>query len=252
MTNALLTMPCRYYRLYPAERPLGHATTDVSVDPAEAVLLLIDVYGGTAPDEDSDDLPETDLYATRAREHRKVILDAIVPAKQAGARAGVRCVYVTNQLSPGLAENHAWRQLVQRVHGFDVAEVWAPPTPILEFAPEIAPAPHEIVIPKQFYSGFFETSLDSCLRSLGARTIIAAGFDSRVCLGSTLMDAMYRSYQVIALRDAIRTYEYGETEDGGYCNLVAVRTIETLVGFTATTEEFVTACDRLAAAGSTA
>src|SRR6267378_3573530 len=64
------------------------------------------------------------------------------------------------------------------------------------------------VIKKQLYSGFFETHLDSLLRSLNARNLVTVGFDSRICLGTTVVDAMYRNYRVIALRDSTATTEY--------------------------------------------
>jgi hypothetical protein len=58
-------------------------------------------------------------------------------------------------------------------------------------------------------------------------------------------DAMYRNYRVIVLRDATRTREYPETEAEGWANFLAIRFIEANVGYTATTDEFVAACDRV-------
>jgi ureidoacrylate peracid hydrolase len=128
-----------------------------------------------------------------------------------------------------------------------VLKEWVPPTPILEHAEIIAPAEDEPVITKQHYSGFFETELDSLLRGWGARNLVVVGFDARICLGNTVTDAMYRSYRVVVLRDATRTREYPETEEGGWANFLAIRFVESSVGYTATTEDFIRACDEVAA-----
>jgi nicotinamidase-related amidase len=85
------------------------------------------------------------------------------------------------------------------------------------------------------------------LRGYGAKNLIVVGFDARICLGTTVTDAMYRDYRVIALRDAIRTSEYPETAAGGWANFLAVRFIEANVGYTSTVEAFIAACDEVAA-----
>ncbi|MGZ4827052.1 MAG: amidohydrolase family protein, partial [Terriglobales bacterium] len=59
-----------------------------------------------------------------------------------------------------------------------------------------------------------------------AKYLIAVGFDSRICFGTTVTDAMYRDYRVVALRDAIHTTEFPETSAGGWANFLAVRFIE--------------------------
>ena len=96
------------------------------------------------------------------------------------------------------------------------------------------------------YSGFFETELDSVLRSRGISNLVAVGFDSRICLSATLTDAMYRGYRVVALRDAIGTTEYPDTAQGGWASLLAERYLESNVGYTATTEVFISACSSVA------
>ena len=53
------------------------------------------------------------------------------------------------------------------------------------------------------------------LRSLNARNLVTVGFDSRICLGTTVIDAMYRNYRVIVLRDCTATTEYVETQADG-------------------------------------
>ena len=119
---------------------------------------------------------------------------------------------------------------------------------MLTFSRVIAPHADDYVIRKQLYSGFFETHLDSLLRSLNARNLVTVGFDSRICLGTTVVDAMYRNYRVVVLRDCTATTEYVETQAGGWANWMAIRFIETSVGYTSTSAEWVQACETRAAA----
>src|SRR4051794_19956565 len=237
-----LTLRARYYRHYPPEAPHGETEETLELDLDETVFLLVDVYG-EAYDEDfvpPDDLPS--FYRTPAGDPRgNIVRKLIAPAKAAAKSAGLRVAYLTNYLSPGLSEGTEWRNMSIRTAGVDVLEAWVPPNPILGHAAVIAPEHGEPVIPKQLYSGFFETHLDSLLRSYGARNLVVVGFDSRICLATTATEAMYRNYRVVVLRDATHTMEYPETEAAGWANFLAIRFIESTVGYTAATEDFVRA-----------
>jgi ureidoacrylate peracid hydrolase len=237
----------RYYRHHPPEEPLGEAEEELELAIGETVFLLVDVYGA-AYDEDfvePDDLPN--FYRALPGDPRgEIVRTKIAPAKAAAKRAGLRVAYLTNYLSPGISEGTEWRNMSIRTAGVDVLEAWVPPNPILEHAAVIAPEPGEPVIRKQLYSGFFETHLDSLLRGWGARNLVVVGFDSRICLATTVTEAMYRNYRVVVLRDATHTMEYPETEAGGWANFLAIRFIESTVGYTATTDDFVRSCDAVA------
>jgi nicotinamidase-related amidase len=251
-TAELLRLTGRYYRLYPATSPLGEAEEPLELPIDDTVFLLIDVYGKAyEPDLPSDpELPS--FYVPGPGDlNAEIVQQRIVPAKARAKAAGLKVVYVTNYLSPGITEDSEWRNMSIRTCGVDVLEAWKPPTPILEHAPIIAPEPGEPVVQKQLYSGFFETHLDSLLRSYGARNLVVVGFDAQICLATTVTEAMYRNYRVIALRDAIRTKEYPETADGGWANFMAVRFIESNVGYTTTTADFMRACDDVVAARET-
>ena len=249
MSGETLNITGRYYRYYPWTKPLGEAEDALSLPLDETVFLLVDVYG-LAHGEGFDipaDTPEF-YRPTDDDPVGRVIREKIVPAKAAAKRAGLQVVYVTNYLSPGLSDGNEWRNMSIRTCGVDVLTEWIPPTPILEHAPIIAPEPDEPVVRKQMYSGFFETNLDSVLRGYGAKYLVTVGFDSRICLGTTVTDAMYRDYRVIVLRDAIHTAEFPETQAGGWANFLAVRFIEGNVGYTSTVDDFIRACDEVAAA----
>lgn len=236
-----ITIPSRYYRVYPTfDAPLGHAEENVALDVRQTAFLIVDVYG-TGFEEQVDDVDVPGIYEADAV-MRSIVLDRIVPAKHASKAVGIRAVYLTNALSGGLNENSEWRNISLRATSVDVLREWREPNDILVFSGPVAPSDDDFLIRKQFYSGFFETCLDSTLRSLGVRNLVVAGFDSRICLGNTVTDAVYRGYRVIVLRDATRTFEYPETRDGEWANFIAIRYIETNVGYTATTADYLAAC----------
>lgn len=240
-----LKIPGRYYRLYPTfETALGHATDDLELDRDATALLIVDVYGLGFDDTDADDPELTGIYAPDPV-LRSIVRDKIRPVKDAARAAGVPVVYLTNHLSPGLSEGNEWRNMSIRTCDVDVLEVWRGPTPILEHSKVIAPDDQDILIKKQMYSGFFETTLDSTLRGLGVRNLVTVGFDSRICLGTTVTDALYRDFRVVVLRDCVRTFEYPDTQEGEWANLIAIRHIESNVGYTALAHDFIAACEAL-------
>ncbi|WP_283137117.1 cysteine hydrolase family protein [Rhizohabitans arisaemae] len=242
-----LTLTGRYYRLYPSfENPLGHAEEQLELDPARTGFLVVDAYG-KGFDDDAENPDLTGIY-TPDPTIKKIVTEHIVPARDAARQAGLQVVYLTNHLSPGLNDRNTWRNLSQRVCDVDVLDAWQEPNDILAFSDVIAPGQGEPLIRKQMYSGFFETTLDSTLRSRDITDLVVVGFDTRVCLGNTVTEAMYRGYRVIVLRDCVRTFEYPETREGELANLIAIRYIESNVGYTATSTEFAAACARLAGA----
>lgn len=124
-------------------------------------------------------------------------------------------------------------------------ESWPEPNDILAFSEVIAPEEGDYLVKKQMYSGFFETHLDSLLRSLGARNLVVVGFDTRICLGTMVTEAMYRNYRVVVLRDCCSTSEYPETEEGQWATFLGIRFIEANAGYTSTSDEFIRACSEV-------
>jgi nicotinamidase-related amidase len=243
-TDRTLHLDGRYYRLYPSfAAPFGHATDPLGFPVANTAFLLVDVYG-LGFDDDSVEVPS--IYAVDETT-RQMVRDRIRPAKDAARQVGLPTIYLTNHLSPGLDEGNEWRNMSLRTCDVDVLQAWKEPNSILAFSKIIAPDDHDVVIAKQMYSGFFETTLHSTLTNRNIRNLVVVGFDSRICLGNTLSDALYRNYRIVVLRDCVRTFEYPETADGQWANFIAIRYIESNIGFTSTSADFVEACQRLLA-----
>lgn len=118
-----------------------------------------------------------------------------------------------------------------------------PPTP-LTIPPRLAPREGEPYIRKHVYSAFFDTRLDTALRNLDVRVLVCAGLWANVCLAATALDALYRNYTVLWLRDGTLA---GETEESVARLENTARWIawfEETVGYTVTSAEFAAACLR--------
>jgi ureidoacrylate peracid hydrolase len=66
----------------------------------------------------------------------------------------------------------------------------------------LTPQPGDIVIPKTRYSGFFNTNIDSVLRSRRIRNLVFTGIATNVCVESSLRDAFHLEYFAVVLEDA--------------------------------------------------
>ena len=231
----------RYYRQHPPGQYLGHAEEALDLEVGRTVFLLVDVYG-KGYDEDANLGDAPDMYKTAVQRNRDMVVNHIRPAKAAAKALGIPIIYLTNYLAPSTNEQTEWRNMSIRTCDVDVLEAWQEPNDILTHSRAIAPEPGDYLIKKQMYSGFFETHLDSLLRSLNAYNLVTVGFDLRICLGTTVTDAMYRGYRVVVLRDCTATGEYPDTEEGQWANKLGIRFIESGVGYTATSEAFIHAC----------
>ena len=104
------------------------------------------------------------------------------------------------------------------------------------------------MVEKQVFSGFFETNLDSVLRGYGARSLVVVGGDGLICRDDySLTRCTSPSTAWWRSRDAVITNEYPETRDGMWASWLAICQIESAVGYTSSVDEFIAACDDVAA-----
>src|SRR5207302_7249716 len=66
---------------------------------------------------------------------------------------------------------------------------------------ELAPQAGDILVSKQRYSGFYQTELDTILKTLGIKYLVVTGCTTSVCVESTIRDAMFRDYTCLLLED---------------------------------------------------
>ena len=74
--------------------------------------------------------------------------------------------------------------------------------PLAEYGDGLEPANDEVVVVKQYASGFFGTSLASTLTSLGVDTLIITGVSTSGCVRATALDACQHGFVPIVVRDA--------------------------------------------------
>jgi nicotinamidase-related amidase len=105
---------------------------------------------------------------------------------------------------------------------FEVVERWGDHaikgTKGAQVIPELAPTEHDFVIEKRVYSGFYETGLDSLLRSLykgkGVETVILVGVHTHICIRHTAASAFYRGYKIVVPRDGVEAFTRKDHEEG--------------------------------------
>ncbi len=75
-----------------------------------------------------------------------------------------------------------------------------------EIIPELAEFPGE-KIPKNRYSGFFNTNLAERLEELGAEELVVVGVCTDICVMHTVADARNRDYPVTVYADCVATFD---------------------------------------------
>ena len=105
---------------------------------------------------------------------------------------------------------------------FEVVNKWGghavKGTPGAEVIPELQPKEQDFVVEKRTYSGFFETGLDSLLRSLydgeGTKTVILGGLHTHMCVRHTSADAFFRGYKIVIAKDGVEAFTEKAHEEG--------------------------------------
>jgi nicotinamidase-related amidase len=75
-------------------------------------------------------------------------------------------------------------------------------TPESEVITELAPRASEKVVTKHRYSAFFDTDLQTVLRSLRIEDLVICGVMTNMCVESTARDAYFRDYRSLIPADA--------------------------------------------------
>ncbi len=84
--------------------------------------------------------------------------------------------------------------------------------------PELQPRDRDFIVEKRTYSGFYETGLESLLRSLyngeGARTVVIGGLHTNICVRHTSADAFFRGYHIVIAEDGVQAFTEDAHEEG--------------------------------------
>jgi nicotinamidase-related amidase len=254
-----ITLPVRFYCAVPTSNPEGHVEETWTLDLAKTAFVALHCWNVGAPD--GPPVPEeywVDLGSPQNHELGWCVLtEEIVPALTAARRVQMPVVHVQPesigsrypQLQPPLPERkpqpaHGWSPVsdhaskrASRVHGegFMSWEGWKH----LD-----APAP---VKPKEGETMIVATDqFDAWLRGKGIDTLIYTGFATNLCVldapaGMKPMAGL--GYRCVILREATLAVEFPDTMAERTCTQVALRYIESWVGYTASVQEFLRACN---------
>ncbi|QCT20351.1 pyrimidine utilization protein B [Jejubacter calystegiae] len=208
-------------------------------DPAQGALIVVDMQNAYASQGGYLDLAGFDVSATRP------VIEQIRRAVTAARAAGMPIVWFQNGWdenyveaggpgSPNWHKSNALKTMRQRpeLQGKLLAKGgWD-----YQLVDELVPEPQDIVLPKPRYSGFFNTPLDSILRSRGIRHLAFTGIATNVCVESTLRDGFFLEYFGVVLEDA--THQAGPP----FAQKAALFNIETFFGWVSDVATF---CDAL-------
>ncbi|MFB6324658.1 pyrimidine utilization protein B [Pantoea deleyi] len=228
------TVYCAHIRDIP-QVELPARPEPIAFPPAQSALIVVDMQNAYATEGGYLDLAGFDVSAT------KPVIAKIHQAVTAARAAGVQIIWFQNGWdsdyveagdagSPNFHKSNALKTMRKRPElqgsllskgGWDYALV-----------DELVPQPGDIVLPKSRYSGFYNTPLDSMLRSRGIRHLIFTGIATNVCVESTLRDGFFLEYFGVVLEDA--TYQAGPPS----AQQAALFNIETFFGWVSDVETF--------------
>jgi nicotinamidase-related amidase len=244
---SFIDLPVRYNRFYPGDAPLGATQKVMRLSTEQTALLLVDVYHA-AEKPDAKDLVNTKWDQA----WWAIVEDRLTPLVKAARRLGMPVVYTTNSSPRIQMRRSAFGQRLEESLGFDPTADFRERTvdplefdagePVqLHIPPQIAPQPEDYYIRKHTYSGFFETRLDSLLRNLGVKTLLCAGFVADCCMFYTIGDAVFRGYSTVLVRDCTLAAELPHEVDTFTQTQRITLWIESILGPSTSTEEFLQA-----------
>ncbi|MCL5986818.1 MAG: isochorismatase family protein [Actinobacteria bacterium] len=223
----------------------GYKTEELRLSIDQTAFMLIDVYGTGYSDDEPEPIRPALITRKMFLREKEMINERIRPARDIARQAGLKIVYVTNSDPKIAISKGEFGKMVKRMHGYVLEDEFSDSGEALAFSKAIAPERDDFVVKKFQYDGFFESPLDSLLRNLEIKNLIAVGFAANICLMQTLHGAFYRNYRTVLLRDCTLALEYPDTEDDLMITKESIRYIERLIGFTVTFEEFKNACQKV-------
>jgi ureidoacrylate peracid hydrolase len=211
----------------------------IAFAPQETALIVVDMQNAYASQGGYLDLAGFDVSATAP------VIANIKRAISTARAAGVKVIFFQNgwdnqyveaggQGSPNWHKSNALKTM--RKHPELMGKLLAKGDWDYDLVDELQPQPGDIVIPKPRYSGFFNTQLDSLLRSYGIHHLVFTGIATNVCVESTLRDGFFLEYFGIVLADA--THQAGPL----FAQQAALYNIETFFGWVSDVDSF---CDAL-------
>ncbi|MEI8658110.1 pyrimidine utilization protein B [Vibrio sp. Hal054] len=207
----------------------------LAIKPSETALIVVDMQNAYASKEGYLDLAGFDVSCTGS------VIENINKAIDVSRKAGIQIVFLQNgwdsnyveaggEGSPNWHKSNALKTMRKQPElsgrflskgGWDY-----------ELVDDIKPQQQDWIIPKTRYSGFFNTNLDTMLRSRGIRNLVFTGIATNVCVESTLRDGFHLEYFGVVLSDATHQAGPRSAHDAALLN------IRTFFGWVTTLEDY--------------
>jgi len=155
--------------------------TPVSLPVTGTALLLIDVINDLAFDGSEALVAQAEPMAAR-----------LAAFKRRATAAGVPAIYINDNFGQ-------WRSDFRRT----VAHCTARSSPGRLVSRRLRPTSRDYFVLKPKHSGFYDTTLDTLLETLGIRRVILTGIAGNICVLFTANDAYMRDLRIIAPADCI-------------------------------------------------
>ncbi len=102
-------------------------------------------------------------------------------------------------------------------------KVWGPHalagTPGAAVVPDLNPQDGDYVLPKRFYSSFYETGLESLLHQNGVTEVILTGQHTNICVRHTASDAFNNNFKISVPRNATAMFRLPHHTDSDYAGM---------------------------------
>lgn len=166
---------------------------------SRSALLLIDVINPF-------DFPGGAAFAQRARR----VASRILALRERARRKGLPVIYVNDNLG-------RWRSDMRELLAFCTR----PDVPGAEVSRMLAPGDKDFVVLKSTLSGFYQTPLETMLRTGGVQHLILGGFAADNCVLFTAADAYMRDFRLDVPADCVGA-------ESAEAHKTAVRTMQRL------------------------
>lgn len=174
-----------------------------------------------------------DLHSRNAALHERIsdpkekiaIIKKIIKSARAN---GIRIIYTATisvgdvRLGPDSPYRHKSISLdLKEKHPECRDKLLLPGTWGADIIEELKPSKEDIIIEKPRYSAFFQTNLDTVLRTYDFKYLIFTGAATNICVEATIRDAYYHEYFPIIISDATLNSGPPATQEATIFNIKA-------------------------------
>ena len=116
---------------------------------------------------------------------------------EASRAAGIPCIFTRVVFEQGLLDGGIFYRKVPSLWVFDAS------CPFGQLADDLVAEPDELIIPKNYASAFFGTTLAATLTASGIDSVVLTGVTTSGCVRATGVDAMQNGFVPIVVEEAV-------------------------------------------------